>query len=116
MQISLSGFILLMVWSAIIIGSFIAVQAANMKLKEENSNLKIKVRILKTDLASAKYAAEFWETRFQYHNRATSNTNLKNNKDLVDAVKRGMMAAHPDKGGNQNDFIRFHKVYKELMK
>ena len=35
-------------------------------------------------------------------------------KDLLDAVKKGMMAAHPDHGGNQEDFIRFHKKYNEL--
>ena len=41
-------------------------------------------------------------------------SNSKVDKDLLDAVKKGMMAAHPDHGGNQEDFIRFHKKYNEL--
>lgn len=36
------------------------------------------------------------------------------NKDLIDAVKKGMVASHPDKGGNVDDFTRFRKVYEEL--
>lgn len=36
------------------------------------------------------------------------------NKDLMDAVKKGMIASHPDKGGNADDFTRFRKVYENL--
>ena len=36
------------------------------------------------------------------------------NKDLMDAVKKGMVASHPDKGGNADDFTRFRKVYENL--
>ena len=45
---------------------------------------------------------------------AKNKKSTSNNQDLIDAVKKGMMAAHPDRGGKQEDFVRFHKVYKEL--
>ena len=54
--------------------------------------------------------------RQQLHNLNFNkrNTTPTVEKDLIDAVRRGMMAAHPDHGGKQEDFIRFNKVYKEL--
>ena len=36
------------------------------------------------------------------------------NADMLYAVKYAMKHAHPDCGGKQEDFIRFHKVYNEL--
>ena len=53
------------------------------------------------------------ELKYQlYKNQQKSYTT--SNQDLLDAVKKGMAAAHPDHGGKQEDFIRFHKVYNEL--
>lgn len=56
---------------------------------------------------------EHEELKYQfYKNQQKSYTT--SNQDLLDAVKKGMVAAHPDHGGKQEDFIRFHKVYNEL--
>jgi hypothetical protein len=53
------------------------------------------------------------ELKYQlYQHQQKSHTT--SNQDLLDAVKKGMVAAHPDHGGKQEDFIRFHKVYNEL--
>lgn len=35
-------------------------------------------------------------------------------KDTVDAVRYAMKHAHPDNGGNAEDFVKFKKVYEEL--
>lgn len=35
-------------------------------------------------------------------------------KDTVDAVRYAMKHAHPDNGGNAEDFIKFKKVYEEI--
>ncbi len=35
-------------------------------------------------------------------------------KDTVDAVRYAMKHAHPDNGGNAEDFIRFKKCYEDL--
>lgn len=37
-------------------------------------------------------------------------------KDTVDAVRYAMKHAHPDNGGNAEDFIRFQKCYEELTR
>lgn len=36
--------------------------------------------------------------------------------DTIEAVKYAMKHAHPDNGGNAEDFIRFKKCYDELTK
>lgn len=37
-------------------------------------------------------------------------------KDTVGAVRYAMKHAHPDNGGNAEDFIRFQKCYEELTR
>ncbi len=37
-------------------------------------------------------------------------------KDTVEAVKYAMKHAHPDNGGNTEDFIKFKKCYEELTR
>ncbi len=37
-------------------------------------------------------------------------------KDTIDAVRYAMKHAHPDNGGNAEDFIRFQKCYEELTR
>lgn len=37
-------------------------------------------------------------------------------KDMVDAVRYAVKHAHPDNGGNADDFIRFQKCYEELTR
>lgn len=37
-------------------------------------------------------------------------------QDEIDAVRYAMKHAHPDNGGNANDFIRFQKCYEELTR
>lgn len=41
---------------------------------------------------------------------------MKIPKDTVDAVRYAMKHAHPDNGGNAEDFIRFQKCYEELTR
>ena len=35
-------------------------------------------------------------------------------KEMMDAVKYAMKAAHPDNGGKQEDFIKFNALYKKI--
>lgn len=37
-------------------------------------------------------------------------------KDTIEAVRYAMKHAHPDNGGNADDFIRFQKCYEELTR
>ena len=63
---------------------------------------------------------DYLQRRLTYQNiggnASTRHSTPKYSKDLVDAVKKGMMAAHPDKGGNAEDFIRFRKEYEKIKK
>lgn len=50
------------------------------------------------------------------------NSKLKNNgfntftidKEIETAVRFAMIHSHPDKGGKEEDFIRFHALYKKI--
>lgn len=66
--------------------------------------MRYKYFALQKDYAELKY--QLYQYQLKPHIAA--------NQDLLDAVKKGMVAAHPDKGGKQEDFIRFNKVYNEL--
>ena len=114
--VSLSGLILLMVFSVILIVLFVITQGVNLSLKETIDKLETQKTMLKIDVADANAAADFWQRRFQYlyGRKLTPPSNKTNSKDLLDAVRKGMMAAHPDKGGKTEDFIRFRAVYEEL--
>lgn len=46
--------------------------------------------------------------------KTVQNTNLSPN--TVQAVKYAMKHAHPDNGGNAEDFMKFQKCYEELTR
>ena len=67
--------------------------------------------------------------RAKYHSLVNENQNLRNRNaslsiekqhafatdaDMLYAVKYAMKHAHPDHGGNQEDFIRFNEMYKSM--
>lgn len=54
-----------------------------------------------------------WSEFAEYENTPSQ---TKINKDTIDAVFYAMKKAHPDNGGNEEDFIRFKKCYEELIK
>ena len=43
-----------------------------------------------------------------------TNGNMVTDKEMMDAVKYAMKAAHPDNGGKQEDFIKFNALYKKI--
>ena len=47
-------------------------------------------------------------------NEKTIFTPATNQKELLFAVKKAMMASHPDRGGNKEDFIRINNLYNQL--
>ena len=44
------------------------------------------------------------------------NSTQKIHQGTIEAVKYAMKKSHPDNGGNAEDFMRFQKVYEELMR
>lgn len=45
-----------------------------------------------------------------------ANTKSNISKDEIDAIRYAMKRAHPDNGGDAEDFIRFKKCYEELTR
>ena len=46
----------------------------------------------------------------------SNKTTVKINEDIIEAVKYAMNKAHPDNGGLNDDFIKFHKLYQRICK
>lgn len=63
----------------------VALMEENKNLKKENSKLKMK----------------------GFHTFTID-------KDVEAAIRYAMIHSHPDKGGNQEDFVRFHALYKKI--
>lgn len=86
------------------------------KAKLEDANLYILGLKIKID--ELKIENDYLQRRLTYQNiggnASTRRPTPRYSQDLKDAVKKGMAAAHPDKGGNAEDFIRFRKVYEEI--
>lgn len=60
------------------------------------------------------YNAEYKRMLYQYRKREEENANRSIPQDTISAVRYAMKHAHPDNGGNAEDFIRFQKCYEEL--
>lgn len=118
---------LLVVFSLLIIAMFLFArfwrheykEALKDKNKWQNKYWRVENELIEAQLM----AHRAWKQNAQLHHKINKMTSEYSNrsftidtidKDLLDAVKKGMMAAHPDHGGNQEDFIRFHKKYNEL--
>lgn len=78
------------------------------KLKSQNAELFMKNMQLKSLIGAYRntFGNGFHST---YSTQSIS-------KDTIDAVRYAMKHAHPDNGGNAEDFIRFQKCYEELTR
>lgn len=92
------------------------------------------IKKLKKDKELAEYWQDQWHKRYSYfyllykdldkRNRILleENSKLKMNnfhtfaidKDVEAAIRFAMINSHPDKGGKEEDFIRFHTLYKKI--
>lgn len=69
----------------------------NTRLKRLNYILEEEVKILKTQP----------EATTQHINPA--------DQEIIEAVKYAMKMSHPDNNGNAKDFMKFRKLYKEII-
>lgn len=91
-----------------------------------------------SQLEKDKESAEYWREQWHKHyihfynlsedlvkrNKALTeeNSKLKKNdfytftvdKEIEAAIRYAMINSHPDKGGKEEDFIRFHTLYKKI--
>lgn len=54
--------------------------------------------------------------RFQEFSDGFHTNNARIPRNTVEAVKYAMKHAHPDNGGNAEDFMKFQKCYEELTR
>lgn len=71
-----------------------------VNLTKENIDLKMENMQLKDQLL----LKSFYKT----------NNKPVTDKEMIDAVKYAMKAAHPDNGGKQEDFIKFNNLYNKI--
>lgn len=109
----------------IIVGIIVISEVLEFILKVINSflgkkQLESEVALLKCQLGTAnsiiKHNNEVIEGMARNAKFYSPLQNKKRNvsQDEIDAVRYAMKHAHPDNGGNLEDFIKFKKVYEEI--
>lgn len=79
---------------------------------DENSRLKIEI-IQKNTIIQNK---NVYIVSLEQQLRARKNGSVTYlNSDIKDAVKFAMIHSHPDNGGAQDDFIKYRKLYQEMI-
>lgn len=61
------------------------------------------------------YNEECKRILYQYRRREEKNANRSIPQDTISAVRYAMKHAHPDNGGNTEEFVGFKKCYEELV-
>lgn len=125
--------IIIAVSASIIINQYMSIRSlkldneiAKLSIKEIRNNYEMRIRLSECDSSQVdalekKNAALLLENMqlksaidlYRKLYGRTKNT-PQISKDTVDAVRYAMKRAHPDNGGNAEDFIKFQKCYEEL--
>lgn len=88
---------------------------------------RFKIKELEQEKELIEHSRDRWEKHYRLRISMLQNKvdeltkcRIKNGskipKDTIQAVKYAMKHAHPDNGGNVEDFIRFQKCYEELTR
>ncbi|MCI8795239.1 MAG: hypothetical protein HFG89_00065 [Dorea sp.] len=76
---------------------------------------RLNQKILLDSKMYANFQMDFQRFR-RFKNAYENNTKTCIPPNTVQAVKYAMKQAHPDNGGNAEDFMKFKKCYEELMR
>lgn len=71
-------------------------------LRRENHKLQIRVSVLRDDLIALRKGNVAYD---QQH---------KESPEIKEAVKYAMKSAHPDNGGDAQDFMKFRELYNKI--
>lgn len=77
----------------------ISLQQRNNRIEMENIELRYQLNKMAINQSA----------KANFNNKTTYT-----NKEMVEAVKYAMKAAHPDNGGKQEDFIKFNALYNKM--
>lgn len=79
------------------------------RLEFENSLLKSEIKTLRGDRVVF--------DPFEYFRKTNLGTNISEVDDNIkEAIKYARDKSHPDNGGLDSDFIKFHKLYQRIYK
>ena len=102
----------------IIISIFIAIVfylwTNNYDLKTHIEDLRRKNFQLDEDKRMAEYWRDQWHRHYNNLYEIKSSHTFTIDKDVEAAIRYAMINSHPDKGGKEEDFIRFHTLYKKI--
>ncbi len=92
-----------------------------VKLKLDNRYLKQEVELYKSSIQTRDYIIEEKNRVIrgmieQANKQRYATFVTPNNPEVLEAIKYAMKHAHPDNGGNAEDFIKFKKCYEELTR
>ena len=80
------------------------------RLELENSRLKSQIKTLRGDRV-------VFDPLNDYFRNINSHVNMSElDDDIKEAVKYARDKSHPDNGGLDEDFIKFHKLYQRICK
>lgn len=102
--------------------SFVIFQIIFLALRQ-----RLKIKMLESEKEQIERSRDRWELYYKGYIQKLENRidELMKRKasdkssvpaDTIKAVKYAMKHAHPDNGGNAEDFIRFQKCYEELTR
>ena len=79
------------------------------RLELENIRLKSEIKTLRGDRVVF--------DPFEYFRKTNLGTNISEvDADIKEAIKYACDKSHPDNGGSDGDFIKFHKLYQRICK
>ena len=94
--------------------SVVAVILGIRLLLEMKKNDDLELKLLRGIYERGLLEREVSQLKFNEVALMTAIHQIKVSPDIKDAVHYAMVHAHPDNGGNQEDFIRFRKCYEKM--
>lgn len=99
---------------------------ADKRVKEVKDNVELHIKLqkieidnLQSQLDRVSKECDRWKGLAASQSKVFSTMNKNSygvSNEIIDAVKFAMKHAHPDNGGNSEDFIKFKHCYDELIK
>ena len=86
----------------------------NYNLKTHIEDLRRKNFQLDEDKRMAEYWRDQWYRHYNNLYEIKSSHTFTIDKDVEAAIRYAMINSYPDKGGKQEDFVRFHTLYKKI--
>ena len=100
----------------ILVINYIGLSCDYRNAKDELDRLELENRLLKSEIKTLRGDRVVFDP-FEYFRKTNLGTNISEvDDDIKEAVKYARDKSHPDNGGLDSDFIKFHKLYQRICK